>query len=82
MFIAIEPRPDRCELCRFGYIEHRYLPPPFGSHAAYDSHHPYQMADVIVCKRMPPVANSDGRGVSPVVSKGDYCGEFKEKEGA
>jgi hypothetical protein len=29
---------------------------------------------------MPPVANAEGRGMSPVVSKGDYCGEFKGKE--
>lgn len=78
MFAAIEPRPDRCELCRFGRIEHRYLPLPYGTLPGYG--YIPQGNDEIVCKRMPPVANADGRGVSPVVQKGDYCGEFKEKD--
>jgi hypothetical protein len=78
--ITVETRPDRCELCRFGHIEHRYVPPPYGTVVSPYGGYKCETTDVIVCKRMPPVANADGRGASPVVSKGDYCGEFKEKD--
>jgi hypothetical protein len=75
--ISIPVRPDRCECCRFGHAEKRYVAPPMHS---LPSHSYLQgMTDVIVCKRMPPVANADGNGVSPVVQKGDYCGEFDVK---
>jgi hypothetical protein len=79
-------RPDRCELCHWVATETRYLPPPPGSIRTWNptsscSYAPStESTSVLVCKRMPPSANEEGRGVSPSVWAGDYCGEFKEKE--
>jgi hypothetical protein len=74
-------RPDRCELCRFTVTEARAHAPALGS----ITDNPYRvpnMYNVLVCKRMPPIANADGNGVSPVVHKSDYCGEFKVRDAA
>lgn len=81
-------RPDRCELCHWVATETRYLPPAPGSIRSWNPAANYgqsvgmEATSVFVCKRMPPSANEEGRGVSPIVWAGDYCGEFKAKEGA
>jgi hypothetical protein len=79
--ISIPMRSDRCELCRFTVTEARARAPAWGTIPA-NSYHAPDMYNVLICKRMPPVANKDGVGISPEVNKGNYCGEFKEKEGA
>lgn len=74
-------RPDRCELCKWANKESRYqknfmvnsLPG-----AGYD-HQNGVLMDVLVCKRMPPSADQNGDGRSPVVGNGNWCGEFEKK---
>ncbi|CAE6713104.1 hypothetical protein R75461_01152 [Paraburkholderia nemoris] len=78
-------RPNRCEKCRHAVTEKRAQPDyprcnsdaytPGGSYPQ-----PYIQVDVLVCKRMPPTPNKDGNGMSPVVLKGDYCGEFESAD--
>jgi hypothetical protein len=76
--IPVPSRPDRCELCRFSTSDSRTRPLPYGALPGL-SYNPMDTYEVLVCKRMPPSANADGTGVSPVVWAGDYCGEFKVK---
>lgn len=83
--VSRSARPDRCELCKWAVQESRWMAPPPGSVVPWNPGQPYgasaqglMQADVLVCKRMPPTPNERGDGVSPIVGKGNYCGEFEE----
>lgn len=85
-YITESTRPNRCELCRWAVKESRYVPVSHRSVADFSNPwvHGFnntEQCDVLVCKRMPPTPNEQGDGVSPVVGKGNYCGEFESKEG-
>jgi hypothetical protein len=76
-------RPDRCELCRHAITESRVQPLSPGAVMNYEDYFRQgaytQTHEVLVCKRMPPIPNERGVGVSPEVISGDWCGEFDTK---